>query len=780
MPEILQTSAGRLLGASIIALGLAGPAVAASTQGDDAYEEIIVTARKREEPILLVPVAVNAFSGAQLNQSNVRNVNDLQVIAPSLFVDTTTGEMSDAVIRIRGVGTAGNNPGLEGAVGVFIDGVYRNRSGLALGDFFDVSRVEVLRGPQTTLFGKNTSAGAISIITNKPTDTFSGYAEGTIGNLNAGKFNGWVNVPVVKGVLSTRFSGGIARRSGFITELNTGTTINNEDRWYLRGQALYTPTPEIELRIIGDYTHGNERPGTAIRLINGPTAPAIAFLAAQGGRAFVANPDRNDRVISLDGPPFDLDSDDWGISGELNWQLTDNIKLTNIAGWRDFRSHSNADIDYTAAAILNREQSFKNQVLTEEFRLSGTSTALPAIKSVDWMAGFYYTNEKIEFGDNLTMQSQAGLYYCLLVPALCPFAGLWVPGSGDFGTFGTTTKSYAGFGALTFNVTDKLSISGGARYNSDKKTGFGNTFNTNNAIAQALVPGFLGPVRDYQASLSNKAWTGSASVQYAWTPGLMTYASYAHGYKAGGINLDRTAAGIIPVDPVALDPTFRPETVDSYEAGFKSKWFDNRLTLNVTAFTAKYRDFQLLSFDGFTFAITNASGARTRGVEVEAVVSPVKGLTLNGGVTYADTRFNDGVTQKQRDIVTGMLAAPIELGGKHLPSAPLWNLVGGATYEFPIVADVIDGFLHGDIYYGSSRGAGANMTPEERQDGYALINGRAGLRFDGGKYEAAIWCRNCTDRTIYTIVFNSVAQPGSNDTFIGAGREFGGTFSVKF
>lgn len=775
--KCMRTSVIRWAGAAALVVTATSPA-ATSAEEAEVLQDIIVTARKREERAFSVPVAISAFSGIELQSSGIKDVNDLQVLTPSLFVNTTSGAVSDTTIRMRGVGTTGNNAGLEGAVGVFIDGVYRNRSGLALTDLVDIDRVEVLRGPQSTLFGKNTSAGAVSIITNRPSDIYESYAEATGGNLSARRFAGWTNIPVVPDVLALRLSGSYFKRDGFIGVLGRDATINGEDRYYLRGEALYTPKLGVELRVIADYSHKDERSGTAIRTVSGPTQAAIDFLSALNGRPFVDPPRPNDRVNALDGPLFENRHDEWGVSAELNIALTDSIKLTNILAWRDFRSWDTADVDYTAVGILDQIRTTTDQVLSEELRVTGaTDVGASWLKSVDWMAGAYYTHEDIDFGYNLLNGAETGSHFCLLDAAFCPISATFVPGTGSLGAFGTQARSYAAFGQFSLHFTDALSLSGGVRYSYDKKDGFGRMTETSPSLA--FYRGWLGGSPFYNARLSDDAWSGSAQIQYDWSPLLMSYVGYAHGYKAGGINLDRSAAGITGIDPVTLDPNFDAETSDNYEIGVRSKLWHDRAILSLTAFHTRFDNLQVLVFDGLAFAVVNAKGAQTHGFELEGAVMPVTGLTLKGGLTFGETRYDDGVTLPLRD-ASGAFTTPADLGGKHLTNAPVWSLSGSALYEFPIAANDVRGFIGSDVYYGSARNTASEQTAAERQGGYYLLNGRIGMKLGEDRWSFSLWCRNCTDETYFTTIFASVAQPGSFDGFIGNGREWGGTLTAKF
>ncbi|MBU6472960.1 MAG: TonB-dependent receptor plug domain-containing protein, partial [Alphaproteobacteria bacterium] len=395
-------------------------------------EEVIVTAQKRSQDVQRVPITVDAFTAKDLRQSNINTVNDLQKISPSLFVYTTTAGASDTTVKIRGVGTTGNNPGLEGAVGTFIDGVYRNRSGLALGDLFDVQRIEVLEGPQSTLFGKNTSAGALSIITNSPDQSHDAMLQATATNYAGYKLEGYINVPISE-ELSTRWDALYDKQNGFITDLNSGKKINSRNRYYIKGQALWTPNDDVSLRVIADYSNGNERCCGAIRVVNGATAPIINQLAANNGSA-PSVPSRTKYHTSMNGGAagdFPLHFQDMGGSAELNWQLFPSVKLTNIVGYRNFMQSNSGDFDFTGADIFRiNGADFKDDVASEEFRLSGHVNFgslfqlgdLPLFESMDWMGGFYYTNEHINVNANYRNASQTGNYWCAVFVGQLPAA----------------------------------------------------------------------------------------------------------------------------------------------------------------------------------------------------------------------------------------------------------------------------------------------------------------------------------------------------------------------
>ncbi|MBU6444053.1 MAG: TonB-dependent receptor [Alphaproteobacteria bacterium] len=797
-------------------------------------EEVIVTAQKRSQDVQRVPITVDAFTAKDLRQSNINTVNDLQKISPSLFVYTTTAGASDTTVKIRGVGTTGNNPGLEGAVGTFIDGVYRNRSGLALGDLFDVQRIEVLEGPQSTLFGKNTSAGALSIITNSPDQSHDAMLQATATNYAGYKLEGYINVPISE-ELSTRWDALYDKQNGFITDLNSGKKINSRNRYYIKGQALWTPNDDVSLRVIADYSNGNERCCGAIRVVNGATAPIINQLAANNGSA-PSVPSRTKYHTSMNGGAagdFPLHFQDMGGSAELNWQLFPSVKLTNIVGYRNFMQSNSGDFDFTGADIFRiNGADFKDDVASEEFRLSGHVNFgslfqlgdLPLFESMDWMGGFYYTNEHINVNANYRNASQTGNYWCAVFVGQLPaalqalymnqcFAGsaanntlpvvflpgppltpvptldfnLFQPNTGDSEHFSQNGNSWSAFGQATMHVTDKLAVTGGLRYSEDYKHG-GSSF-VNNNPTQSAPPGYynfpfwIGLVHDWHQRTAAHALTGTASVQYFWTDQVMTYASWSRGYKSGGFNLDRTAGGIVSYAPTLLDPAYKPEFSTDIETGLKSKWWDNKLLVNATIFTETFYDLQVLNFDGVNFHIFNVPKGTSQGFEVQSQVTPLPGLALSGSVTYADTRYDSGSFLPTQDIFGNV--TNVSLFGKHFTNSPVWSTSEGATYTFPLLDTGYTGIVHGDLFYGSSRNTGSDLNPVKEQAGYTLYNARITLMNPSDSWELAAFCSNCTNKKYLTVVFDSVGQnvpglPGSYDSFVGDPAIYGLTATLRF
>ncbi len=393
-------------------------AAAAATVVDS--NEIIITATKRNEVLSNVPIAVSAISGAALQTSGGSDIRQLNQLAPSLLVSTATTD-SNAAARIRGIGTVGENPGLESSVAVFIDGVYRSRTGVGLTELGDVERIEVLRGPQGTLFGRNASAGLINIITAKPSFTTGGKAEFSYGNFNAFRVAGSVTGALVPEKLAARIDGIYNKRDGFLTDVVSGRKLANRDRYLIRGQLLFTPTDDWSVRVIGDYSHKTEECcGAAYisptqnlsrdaggNLVFSPNT-LVPIITALGGVVPVAtNGDRYPRLASISpGRSFQQHTNDWGVSAEINGDLGA-VKVTSITAYRVYKNVGAQDGDFNSLDLLYRTAVLRKfETFSQELRLQGTVFN----DRLDFLVGGYFAHEKLTNTDDLKFGRDAERY----------------------------------------------------------------------------------------------------------------------------------------------------------------------------------------------------------------------------------------------------------------------------------------------------------------------------------------------------------------------------------
>ncbi|QNM84022.1 TonB-dependent receptor [Sphingomonas sabuli] len=382
--------------------------------------DIVVTATRRNQALSDVPLAVSAVTAENLQLSGATDIRQLNQLSPSLLVSSTTSEGGAAVARIRGIGTVGDNPGLEGSVGVFIDGVYRSRAGMGLTELGPLERIEVLRGPQGTLFGRNTSAGLISVITAQPRFTPEVSGAISVGNYNLRRLEGSVTGPVADSV-AARIDGVWMKRDGFLDDVISGRDVNDRNRWLLRGQLLFEPTDDLSVRIIADYTKRREECCGATYLpardfAAGGSQPST-IAAIERALGAVINDDTYGRDISISpGRNFDSDVDDYGLSGELNYDFG-GAKLTSITAYRVNKYVRGMDADFNNLDILYRDSDGgsynKFNTFTQELRLNGEAFG----GKLDWLVGGYYANEKLRVEDNLSYGNDYGRYSNCLVAA---------------------------------------------------------------------------------------------------------------------------------------------------------------------------------------------------------------------------------------------------------------------------------------------------------------------------------------------------------------------------
>ena len=504
---------------------------------EEQYDDIIITAQGRNQQLQDVPISVTAVSAESLQNSGATDIRALNQLAPSLLV-SSTGSEANGSARIRGIGTVGDNPGLESSVAVFIDGVYRSRSGIGLNELGELERIEVLRGPQGTLFGRNASAGLINIISKRPNQNqMEGYGELTYGNYDFMRVAGGITGPLGESGLAYRLDGVWVQRDGFYRVDNpaggTERRVNDRDRYFIRGQLAYEPSDAISVRLIGDYTKRNESccgavfldtrqkrnttPGSPAGLVFQPN-PIVSILTALG-ETFPNGADPFNRRISVTpGRTYRNEIEDWGLSGQVDFDLGIGT-LTSITAYRDYKAGGAADIDYGRVDIAYRDNdggAFRAfQTFSQELRLQGSAFD----NKLDWLVGAYYANEDLQVADNTRFGSQYGAFAsCRIVaninaalisptssgclaaaarplvapalggagPASLIFAGLdrlsQLNNLGDVRSdYFQGSENYAFFTHNIFNITDQLSLTVGLRYTHEKKD-FSANFNNNNNL----------------------------------------------------------------------------------------------------------------------------------------------------------------------------------------------------------------------------------------------------------------------------------------------------------
>ncbi|MBM0108235.1 TonB-dependent receptor [Steroidobacter sp. S1-65] len=806
---------------------------ATEPQDSRTIDTIIVTAQKREQSLQDVPIVVTAVSEQLLQDTGVRDIKDLAILAPGLTVTSTSSEASTTA-RIRGIGTVGDNPGLESSVGVVIDGVYRPRNGVAFGDLGELERIEVLKGPQGTLFGKNTSAGVINVISKRPQFDFGSNVELTTGNFSALEGAASITGPLAGDTLAGRLFVSARERDGYYDVSRGEGPRTEDDDWdrsfyTARGQLLFRPTNNFEARIIADYTERDENCCGAVQMNTGPTALRVDALSdSDTGVGIPADPFEYDIFSNR---PTTQQITDQGVSAELVFDIGE-LELTSITAWRNWEIVNGQDVDYSSADIFYREPGGPNftefDQLSQELRLAGQTGKM------NWIIGGFFAAEDLDsrvqllYGSDYeayvssrfapsVLTTQAARVGWLAAQLGVPQGSVYPAGQGQLDTFAQEGKSYALFANNSIAFTEQLELTLGLRYTKEEKdldSAYNNLggglgcarirqnlaappTNPNSIAAQltvfptapAAVNGlatFVGTacstandhaytgVTTRQTSIDEDDLSGTAKLAFRVNEQVMTYVSYARGYKASGYNLDRTR--LTPVQPsVITDTSFAEELVDSYELGIKTNLADNSLLLNTAVFYQDYQDFQLNTFTGIQFVVRSLPQVVSQGIDVDLVwYTPLDQLSLQGGVTYAETEIEDfGTTLGE----SGVFAANRE--NDRLSFAPKWSGSVSATYDQPIGANLL---LRANVgaKYLSEYNTGSNLDPAKIQDAYTIVNARLGFGAADEKWMIEAWSLNVTDEEYVQVVFDAPAQTATYNAFLGAPRTYGLTARFKF
>ncbi len=478
-----------LIGTSLLAVTMAHPAYAqiapqAAEEADVAEaDEIIVTATKREQTLQDVPISVSVTSSDTVEKAQIRDLIDLQSVVPSLKV-TQLNAAGQTNFTIRGFGNGNGNDGIEASVGVFIDGVYRARTSAALDDLPEIERIEVLRGPQSTLFGKNVSAGAISIITKRPQFDWGGKAEISLGNYGLINPKATITGPISDS-LAFRLSGSVNSREGYFNNLTTKSDVNNRNRWSLRGDILFQPSADFALRIIGDYNVIKERCCGVSSIFNGTDTLRIA---AATGKAI-----SNTSQVFQRNVIFDVNPDNRlvgkGLSGQIDWNVGF-AKLTSITAYRNQVNQSNQDVDFTAAALITNKAANEISTFTQEFRLASDGSG-----PLNWLLGGFYQDEKVDTSRDIRYGNDIRAYVNAITgqtatapglvtvleslqnltnPSIIPGRTYFQAGQGLSDAYKLKQRSFSLFGQADYKVTDRLTITGGLAYLNDRKAATSN------------------------------------------------------------------------------------------------------------------------------------------------------------------------------------------------------------------------------------------------------------------------------------------------------------------
>lgn len=756
-------------------------------QTENILEEVIVTAQKREQPLQDVPVAVSVFSGKDIQQSGAKDMFDLQMNAPGLVVDANQSATTTN-FSIRGIGTSSQNFGLESSVGLYVDGVYRARQSAMINDLVDIDWIEVLRGPQGTLFGRNTPAGAISINTIKPDVSQSGidgFAEATVGNYGLTNVSGAMAVTAIPETLAFRATLFSSQRDGWMDDisLDKDNAVNDRNRYGIRLQSLYLPTEDIEIRIIADYAEIDEICcGTSVVLDNNERDQrreatdayplgTDSILESRGG-TFISGDRTFDNVTAYSQLP-ESTNDDGGLSVQVDWTLDTSI-VTSITAWRQFNSFDNIDSDFTDLDALTITNDAEQSSFSQELRISGLTELLT------YVAGFYYFNQDLDS----IQQIHTGIDTAAIASVNQGFtvADEWFPADG----FATTKnqqdhESWALFGQIDTPISQTMYLTAGLRYSDESKKLKAQYTETNAGLGYAFFPP-LASREDVSTKISDEEVTGTIKLSWNADDNVLVYASYGTGYKSGGTNTDR-----IPED---FETVFGPETSESIELGVKADFPDQALRLNAALHRTDFDDLQVNTFNGTGFNLRNAATAETYGAEIELLWQPTSTMVVTAA--YAHTIANFGEFESGNCWIASPFRGTPDPGGDgtleaeycardgdRIGTNPEDYLVLTARKDFMIATD-ISGFAMGEFSYTGDQIMDSSNDPYEFQDSYNMLNLRLGMRFNNTGTEFTLWGRNVTDTEYYGTNFDPPLQDGKLNAYARDPATYGLTVRQAF
>ena len=760
----------RSLAAAITAtLGLSLPV---TTLAQAVLEEVIVTAQKREQSLQDVPVAVSAFSGEMLKQSGVKDMFDLQANAPSLIVGQSQTSTT-TTFSIRGIFTSSQNFGLEPSVGLYVDGVYRARQGSMINNLVDIASVEVLRGPQGTLFGRNTPAGAIQINSVAPDFEGTGFLEATAGDYDLYGASGAKSLTLIDDVLAVRGTGFVMNRDGYVDIVNgDDDAINDRDRWGVRFQGLYTPNDEVTVLFSSDYSEVNEiccavgswKSNFVPQDIDYPAGMppytgTDVNIAALGGTIVDEN-DFYDYKIAVGKKP-ESDNEDKGLSVQIDWE-TDTFLVTSITAYREYEAHDSVDIAFTDLDGGIQGNDANQDQFTQELRIGDDGEKL------SYVAGLYYYRQNLDnsretiVGDDLT-----GILGLTGVGAPA-----FVGGTGALSVNDQEHTSYAVFGQADYNLTDTLVLTAGLRWTYEEK-------DMTNVFTQDAPPELnlslpnwafylfapLEPQPDIDDDFDDDQVTGTAKISWFMNDDTMFYASYGTGYKSGGINTDRIAA--------SADVQFDAEESESFEVGMKAEFPDQALRVNVALHMTDTDDLQTISFQGGGFVLQNAGTAETYGGELDVSWLATDSTTLTLAYAYNHGEyedFEDGScwtsTPWHSGFGPGSSPDPAadengncDRSGGDISGNPE-NVVVVTGNQDLRLTDSLTGFIYGEYIFTDERMTDVNNDPAKYDDSYGLVNLRAGLIFEKYNAQLTLWGRNVLDEDSTNTIADAVAQTG--------------------
>lgn len=710
----------------------------AVSQADTGMSDIVVTAQRRSEPLQRVPISVSALSGEMLASRNIVNVQDFSAIAPNV----SFGELNGfARINIRGIGNQNYFTGGDPSVTMYVDGAVISQAAAQMSAFFDLERVEVLRGPQGTLYGRNATGGSVNLITRKPTDTFTGYVNLGLGNYDQVQAEGAVSGPIGGG-LKARLSVLKQRRDGFGTNLFDGRDVDDANRLYARAQiefesgihdflltAQYGRERDANYQV---HVFGGANPGRA----GAPTGVLLGGTLASDPRDMNSEaPLRNRRKT-------------YSVTGDYTAKLADGFTARSITNYRSYKQDFISDVDGTEKRYAAVQQIIDSRQFSEEVQLNYDSSRSNAV------GGLYYFHEQLDGNNNLGAPGG---------PTVAP------PQGGPPGAFVTSligdlrVRAYGVFAQGTFKLLPTVGLTGGLRYSDETRHGEGTT----RAPTASIPPVFT--VR----RISNDDLSYKVGVDWNVTPAVLAYGSFSTGFKSGVIIV------------ASADPAAAPEKVKAWEIGLKSDFLDRRLRVNLAAFWYDYRDLQLAQLlpGAVTATITNAASARNKGIEAEITARPFDRLTIDAKIGYLDATFRNFQSRDPR-VAPPAVSPLLNLSGNTLPYAPKWSGDIHGDFRIPLGAleDKVRLTVGADAIFTSRVEFSAFNQPDLAQGGNTKYDVSLRLESYDRRWSLTGWVKNLTNEDTYAnrTVGGSTSTNRAIYGVLTPPRTFGATAGVNF
>jgi iron complex outermembrane recepter protein len=785
--------------ASAVAMACAAPVLAQQAPAEPGsfevaaaatdLEAVTVFARRRAENAQDVPIAITSISSESLQRDNTDFIVKLSQKAPS--ITTFWSNPKQVLISLRGIGAnAGNNDGLDPSVGVFIDGVYLGRTGQVgfSGNFEDVESLQVLRGPQGTLFGKNTTAGALLISSKAPSFTPEASGEVIFGNYNLRQLRGVVSGPVFGDKLALRLSAYDNQRDGYFDNVTTGSKLHELNNWGVRAQALFKPTEDLSIRIIAQHDEIEQAQQPTTYLGDGPVrAGTRSYSSRIVPLGFTPLVDPFAYRVYQNVPLYSTAEQD-AFTGQIDWTAPGDLKLTSITAYRSYDFYPWNDFDNTPLDI-QRDGGTSNALKqwSQELRVASPEGSAVLGQKVDWVVGGFYFQQELA-GVNRAVWGPQQFY--IATPPAGTTPASFADVAYGYDAIGKI-QSYAIFGQATWHLSDKWEVTGGLRQNWETKSAFTNQYLTNRGgLTPAQVVSVFGVnfgTSSGEVDSENLSWL--ASLSYKVSPDVLVYGSVSRGYKSAAANIGVFSPAQIAAGAKTIIPG---EEATAYELGVKAQLFDRQLQVNVALFNSEIANYQttIQSVDditavnprGATF-LSSIPGVRTRGVEIETSFAPdaVPGLTLDGSLSYNDATYQDFRNAPCPVEVAATFASTAvcfyDLSGQQLDQIPKWSANLTANYERELRADVT-GYVVAQWSWKSETYLAPSGSSYGLIDGYSIANFRVGAKI-GERYDVSAWVNNAFESEYF--VNQITAQVGGAVRGSpGDPRTFGASLKVRY